>query len=251
MGFPAKVREDALVASGRHCSLCHRFRGTKIEVHHIKLPGDGGDDSFDNVIPLCFDCHADMRSYDHKHPKGTKYSESELKRHRDSWYNKVEQNIGLASRSEIVETDKKVFQLIAAILPWNGSIQFLRENNFAGFAFRSDRLNDLITFVHECNNPILEFVDPDLEGLRANVLDSIKEFMTKVSIETWLLPHNAELQQVPPEWEIEQPERFHSVVKFLHDKADDICNGYDSLIKTAVRKLGVIPEGKSNEDIFI
>ena len=46
----------------------------------------GGKDSFDNCIPLCFNCHGDMRSVDHRHPKGRKYTESELKNHRDSWY---------------------------------------------------------------------------------------------------------------------------------------------------------------------
>lgn len=95
MGFPDKIREEAFVQSGRHCCLCHKFCSTKIEVHHIKLVSDGGDDSFENAIPLCFDCHADMRSYDHKHPKGTKYSETELRRHRDKWYEKINNNIAV------------------------------------------------------------------------------------------------------------------------------------------------------------
>ena len=140
--------------------------------------------------------------------------------------------------------------MLVSILHWNGSIQFLRENNFAGFAFRWSRLDNLIRFIRECNNPILEFVDPDLEGLRANLLTAIKEFMSELSIQSWPLPHNSEMQQVPPEWEIEQPDRFHSIVKYLHDKADEICNGYDSLVKTAVRKLGVIPTEK-DDDIFV
>jgi hypothetical protein len=41
MGFPDKIREEALVRSGRHCCLCHKFCGTKIEAHHIKLVADG------------------------------------------------------------------------------------------------------------------------------------------------------------------------------------------------------------------
>src|SRR5262249_53704229 len=83
MGFPPKVREDALVACERHCCICHRFCGIKIEVHHIKPESKGGSDTLDNAIALCFNCHADMVSYDKDHPKGTKYSEGELKRHRD------------------------------------------------------------------------------------------------------------------------------------------------------------------------
>ena len=57
-----------------------------MEVHHIKAKADGGKDTFENAIPLCFDCHAEVRQYDPKHPKGIKFSEQELIQHRDNWY---------------------------------------------------------------------------------------------------------------------------------------------------------------------
>lgn len=72
MPFPSYVKEDTLVASGRHCCPCHRFCGTKIEVHHIRLENEGGENILENAIPLCFNCHADMTSYDAKHPKDTR-----------------------------------------------------------------------------------------------------------------------------------------------------------------------------------
>ncbi len=64
-----------------------------MEVHHIKAHAEGGEDSFENAIPLCFDCHAIVRQYDPKHPKGIKFTDKELIMHRDLWYNKVEQGI--------------------------------------------------------------------------------------------------------------------------------------------------------------
>lgn len=70
MGFSKKIKEEVLIASGRHCCICHKFCGTKIEIHHIKQESESGEDTFENAIALCFDCHADMRSYDFKHPKG-------------------------------------------------------------------------------------------------------------------------------------------------------------------------------------
>ena len=79
MSFSDKVAEDALVACGRCCSLCNKFCGTKIELHHIEQMADGGDDTLDNCIPLCFDCHADVKTYNTEHPKGKKYTPSELK----------------------------------------------------------------------------------------------------------------------------------------------------------------------------
>jgi 5-methylcytosine-specific restriction endonuclease McrA len=86
MGFPASVVEKALLWCGRHCCVCHKFCGVKIELHHIVAKADGGEDTFDNCIPLCFDCHADVMAYNPRHPKGRKYTGSELKAHRDRWY---------------------------------------------------------------------------------------------------------------------------------------------------------------------
>ena len=74
MSFPEGVAARALVASGRCCCICHKFCGTKIELHHIKQHAYGGEDTFENCIPLCFDCHEDMGKADPKHPKGKHYT---------------------------------------------------------------------------------------------------------------------------------------------------------------------------------
>lgn len=66
MGFPKSVEEQALVACGRCCCICHKFCGTKINLHHIKQKADGGEDTFENCIPLCLDCHEDMGKADPK-----------------------------------------------------------------------------------------------------------------------------------------------------------------------------------------
>ena len=70
MGFSEKVQAEALAASGRCCCICHKFCGTKIALHHIKQKAYGGDDSFENCIPLCLDCHEDMGKADPNHVTG-------------------------------------------------------------------------------------------------------------------------------------------------------------------------------------
>jgi hypothetical protein len=90
MSFPKKIADEVLVKSGRRCSICNKFCGTKIELHHIKQIAEGGEDTFDNCIPLCFDCHADAGSYNPHHPKGKKISEKELMMHREKLYKKME-----------------------------------------------------------------------------------------------------------------------------------------------------------------
>ncbi len=84
--WPKEVQEKALIACGRKCCICHRFCGVKMELHHIWQEADGGLSDFDNCIPLCFDCHADVGHYNPRHPKGKKYTPGELKGHRDQWY---------------------------------------------------------------------------------------------------------------------------------------------------------------------
>lgn len=96
MSFGPDVKEKALLAARRSCCICHQFKGTKIVCHHIVHQSEGGEDVFENCIPLCHDCHNDQTSYDHKHPVGTKYTRSELTKHRDRWY-------GIVAGSSVVE----------------------------------------------------------------------------------------------------------------------------------------------------
>lgn len=86
MPFPKNVRDEALVLAARHCCVCHRYKGLKIEVHHIVHESKGGPNTLKNAIVLCFDCHTDAGHYNPQHPKGTKFSPSELRLARNRWH---------------------------------------------------------------------------------------------------------------------------------------------------------------------
>lgn len=92
MSFSKKIKEDVLVASARHCSVCHSYKGLKVEVHHINPKAQGGTDTENNAISLCFDCHADAGHYFADHPKGTKVSPTELRKHKKSWESLVKEH---------------------------------------------------------------------------------------------------------------------------------------------------------------
>lgn len=115
MGFQPKISEMAFIKCNRHCCLCHKFCGSKMEAHHIIQTADGGDDSFDNCIPLCFDCHADVKSYNPRHPKGHAYTSSELKAHRNNWYvfcEAKQKNIVNIEGQENQKTDRKIIYTV-------------------------------------------------------------------------------------------------------------------------------------------
>jgi hypothetical protein len=83
--FKPEDVENLLVACHRCCCVCHRFCGVKIEIDHIIQQADGGSDTPENAIPVCFECHAEIHSYNLNHPRGRKFQPGELQGHRDQW----------------------------------------------------------------------------------------------------------------------------------------------------------------------
>lgn len=240
MGFPQQVKEEVMILCARHCCLCENPKGLKMEVHHIVHRSEGGDDTLANAIPLCFDCHADMRSYDSKHPKGLKYSRNELIRRRDDWYAKVKSNgIRPASPGNSAETDQKVLEHLVKVLPWNGSISFIKQNNFAGFSFDCDRLLDFGYFRDACENPFFRFTDQELESLRSQLVAHLHAFERAIGQHTFRVGVGSR-NTVLPDWEFEQPERFDLAVNEIHGAASLAVQSYETLIAKGREKLGIV-----------
>ncbi len=86
MPFNSEVKTESLVRAARHCCVCHRYKGLKVEVHHIIQEADGGPNTLENAITLCADCHTDAGHYNDRHPRGTKFRPEELRRARDRWH---------------------------------------------------------------------------------------------------------------------------------------------------------------------
>jgi len=81
VGFDRAKVSELLAQCHRRCCVCHKFCGVKMETHHIKP----GDDNIENAIPLCFECHAEIKLYDASHPRGRKYMPDELRKHKEQW----------------------------------------------------------------------------------------------------------------------------------------------------------------------
>jgi hypothetical protein len=92
MPFNKKIKEDALIKSRRCCCICHEFAGLYTNVHHIKQETDEGENILDNAIVLCLRCHGEVGHYNPRHPIGDKYSEEELKGHRNKWWKWCDKN---------------------------------------------------------------------------------------------------------------------------------------------------------------
>lgn len=94
--FTREVAERVLIRCRRHCCVCGKFCGTKIELHHI----DGHcDNSEENVLPVCFDCHAEISHYNEAHPRGRKYQPEELRKLREATFRKFATEVQIPAPS--------------------------------------------------------------------------------------------------------------------------------------------------------
>ncbi|TAJ09969.1 MAG: HNH endonuclease [Nitrospirae bacterium] len=85
MAFPRDLVSKLLARCHRRCCVCHRFCGIKIETDHIVPKEQGGSDDIENAIPVCFECHAEIHSYNDQHPRGRKFLPDELRQHKEQW----------------------------------------------------------------------------------------------------------------------------------------------------------------------
>jgi hypothetical protein len=103
MPFSPAVKARIFVRCARICCLCFKQCGTRIEAAHRRdryrstqegvAEADGGPSDDENAIPLCFDCHEEIGSYNPWHPKGNKFTAGELVQRRDALYQLVEKGV--------------------------------------------------------------------------------------------------------------------------------------------------------------
>jgi hypothetical protein len=85
MAFDRDQVSQLLVQVHRRCCICHRFCGYKIETDHIVPASEKGGDEIENALPVCFECHAEIHTYNSQHPRGRKFTPEELREHKRQW----------------------------------------------------------------------------------------------------------------------------------------------------------------------
>lgn len=225
MSFPNDVAEKSLVATRRCCVLCHDFCGSKIELHHIRQKADGGEDTFENCIPLCFNCHAEVKAYNTNHPKGRKFSENELIQHRDKWYAGIERTETI-NDSQYIELDRETFRQLRKLLP-SDVVMVLRNSDKNEYPFIIHILED---FALQCLKPEYEFIDLELEKMKKELAGDIRllvpGFFTNVAAAIGI-PKKVDEDTLKA--------RFDAVFEY----GRDIWWKYDEFIRIGRRKLGV------------
>lgn len=152
-------------------------------------------------------------------------------------YSKFFDNRHFRYDSHTYNNDKELYDNFTKDLPPDGSIYFLRTNNFAGFSFHLSSLDELKHFYYKySNDPRIEFFHPELEQMRKQLMADIDKFDDLICINTFPGVRD-DLQIVPPEWEEENPKRFWAVVDSIHAAAKQVCTDYDEFVKLGRRLI--------------
>jgi hypothetical protein len=110
--FKAKDVIKILLWCERHCCLCEITCDTNIIIHHIEQEGSKEKlSNIDNALPLCYDCHGRVKSYNPKHAVGTSYKIRELKTRRDQIYEKYTRHLVPIVHLEITQVLRMNYSL--------------------------------------------------------------------------------------------------------------------------------------------
>jgi hypothetical protein len=85
--------------------------------------------------------------------------------------------------------------------------------------------------------PEHEFVDQELEALRASFIVTTRNFLKMIARHSFPVRDQLGWNSVPEDWEEDNPERFHGAVKDLHESASTTAKAYETLFRRAKQKL--------------
>jgi hypothetical protein len=233
------VETEVFANSRRRCALCFYLDGDLEEKHGqvAHLDKDRSNSKIDNLAFLCLPHHSIFDSTNSQHKN---YTVKEAKLAREQLYQAIAAGKHLTYKKGDprpqpgLVADTKTLDALTSLMASTGTIDWLRENNFAGYSFNTNCLNGLGTYINQ-RGPEREFIDDELEAMRKAFHDAATTFISVVGTETF--PMGDGRNTVPQEWELEEPERFHRVVTELHDGAKLVCRTYDELVRQAKRKL--------------
>lgn len=231
-----------MIACGRRCCLCHKFCGVGMECHHIDQAADEGPNTYENCIPLCFDCHAEVGHYSSNHPKGTKFSAGELRAHRDRWYSRMEQGRITESTPDLLELDKKLFRRVVDVLGGSRRMMHFNDHDYAS-PYSSSFEDRLSEFARLKALPEAEFFDLTMEAAANDIKESINAY--RQAAHKWVFWKDEARVGIPSEWrngESASEDRFWKAAEIMNGKAQDVWESFSRFVKEGRRTLQVDPE---------
>jgi hypothetical protein len=86
-----------------------------MQIHHITPQAADGQGDYDNGIPLCLDCHAEVSA---SRNMGRQFSSAELRLHRDRWFTTVREHPEVLLRASQTQADTGPLEAMLAELDY-------------------------------------------------------------------------------------------------------------------------------------
>jgi hypothetical protein len=135
------------------------------------------------------------------------------------------------------ESDQSLFrEFIEALPSSSGLIAFLTEHDF-GHSFGENLIIPVDEFYLEWRVPERQFRDRKLGKAFVKLVDSVDRFRHVLANNTFSLEQGR--QGVPPEWKLENPERFEKTAAELNESATDVLVSHREFVELAKRRLDV------------
>ena len=87
-----------------------------MQIHHLHPDAEGGSGDFENGIPVCLNCHAEIESESNM---GRKFSHEELKILRDEWFATVRDRPEVLLKAAQTQTETGPLEALMAELDFN------------------------------------------------------------------------------------------------------------------------------------
>jgi len=129
-----------------------------METDHIQPSASGGENDIENAIPVCFNCHAEIHSYNDRHPRGRKFTPDELLQHKEQWLDTCEKKPEMLIN--ITTSDANVGPLQAMIdeIEFNLAVARAGTGGRHGGPFRNEQFSRAI------ETGSISLLSPDLKG---------------------------------------------------------------------------------------
>jgi hypothetical protein len=214
-----------------------------MQCHHIKPQAGGGDDTFENCIPLCLECHGEVEAYNPSHPIGTKYTEGELRRRRDEWYAALKNPNVTVLGAAHVKIDREMVKRLRYICPpTTAKMLFIDRDYETPFErFVLEFLGRLIDFGNRVES---HFLDPALESLFAELKARADDMMRNLD-GVDVMQNNTDLVRFPKNYPNdlrEHPsylEKWQKIVSRARGSARMLYQAYVDLVHECRLKLEI------------
>jgi hypothetical protein len=139
----------------------------------------------------------------------------------------------------IAQKDKEIYTKILELLP-HDNLLFFKQHDFAG-PFRRSQIKPIREFEEYCKRADFIFIDSKLEKMRNELLKNISDFTLLYAQEAFAFD-----SPVPDLVRVRYPEDMRhefegyerkSIVLRLNQLADEVSKSYETLVKTARKKL--------------